>query len=156
MLCSGECTMHAIVTSIGGKADPPLIRGMGLIFERTVRPAGTLPLRDLATHRRADAGPARNSPHNQKGCPKFPAICKSYLPKPHVRRQSRPLRTCACASSRLELLLIGGWDTRWPRESRWFCLWHEHQDSYDSHETHRCHAQQASRIAKSLRNNPRD
>src|SRR6516225_8025758 len=79
MLCSGECTMHAIVTSIGGKADPPLIRGIGLIFERTVRPAGTLPLRDLATHRRADAGPARNSPHNQKGCPKFPAICKSYL-----------------------------------------------------------------------------
>jgi len=56
--------------------------------------------------------------------------------------------------ARPELFLIGGWDTKWSRKSRWFCLWHEHQDNYNSHETHRCHAQQASRIAEPLSNNP--
>ena len=57
--------------------------------------------------------------------------------------------------ARPELFLIGGWDTKWSRKSRWFCLWHEHQDNCNNHETNRCHAQQASGIAKSLRNNPR-
>jgi hypothetical protein len=83
--------------------------------------------------------------HNQKACPKFLAICKSSLPKWHEAGLS--LRICACANTaqacvvsafrpskaastldsksslaRLELLLIGGWDTRWPRKSTWPCV----------------------------------
>ena len=55
--------------------------------------------------------------------------------------------------ARLELLLIGGGDAKSPRKR--FCLWHEHQGDCDGHETHACHAQQASRVAESLRNNSR-
>ena len=50
-----------------------------LDFEPTLTLAGTLPLRDLATRRRATKTAAQSQPQ----------FCKSHLPKAHVLRQSR-------------------------------------------------------------------
>ena len=137
------------VACAGGRASPRFMRSSHpsgdscpldwmhrLDFEPTLTLAGTLPLRDLATRRRATKTAAQSQPQ----------FCKSHLPKAHVLRQSRGLRTCPCASNlmsklaRLQLLLIGSWDTRWPRKSRRLCLWHELPGGDDRHETHDCHA----------------
>ena len=52
--------------------------------------------------------------------------------------------------ARLQLILIGGGDA-----SKRFCLLREDQGDCDGHETHACHAQQAGRVAESLRNDSR-
>jgi hypothetical protein len=60
-------------------------------------------------------------------CPKLPAICKTMLPKRRMRRQSWCSREPVQREqrkiqpdhlTRLELLLIGGRDTKWRRKSR--------------------------------------
>ena len=57
----------------------PLIGCIGLILSSHSRLSGTLPLRDLATRRRATKTAAQRQPQ----------FCKSHLPKAHVLRQSR-------------------------------------------------------------------
>ena len=56
-------------------------------FERRNRRRGSASSRDLAKRQRAGAGPAPSCAHNQKGRPKFPAICKPRLPWHNVDLQ---------------------------------------------------------------------